>query len=145
MPKKTSRAARTMQNQREGERKKVGAARPLVATPSVLADSDNNNITTVELPGGIESEAVQEVPRRVAPAPAPVATTPVAQDAIRPATPVPSRTRGPLPNRRFAGPKQPAISREEEYAFVRSDLRTVFILTVLMIVALIVLTILIGR
>jgi hypothetical protein len=137
MPKKTSRAARTLQNQREVERKKVEAARPLIASSSALAATE---VAPVE-PDVSESEAVQEVPRRVTVTP-PV-PAPVAQDTIRPAAP--SRTRGPLPNRRFSGTRQPPISREDEFAFVRADLRTVLILTVLMIIALVVLTIVIGR
>jgi hypothetical protein len=41
--------------------------------------------------------------------------------------------------------KAPLISREEEYAYIRSDLMTVLVLTVLMVIVLVVLTFVIGR
>ncbi|MEI6046236.1 MAG: hypothetical protein WCS37_17955 [Chloroflexota bacterium] len=136
MPKKTSRAARTEQNQRavrDTDKKKVGAVSPLVNFPSALIENDiePTNIT------GNKTEVVAEIPRKVVPA------TPTPLDTIRPA--LTAKSRGPLANRRYGGNRQAVISREEEYNFVRSDLRTVFILTVVMIIALVVLTVIIGR
>lgn len=50
-------------------------------------------------------------------------------------------------NRRIAPntTRQPTISREEEYAFIRSDLLAVTLLTILMFILLIALTFIIGR
>ena len=154
MPKKTSRSARTLQAQRtnlSAERKT--AARPLV-------DVNNSRL-------GAEANASEELARldavfepKVAPVPAPAlngnavstatrpatATRPTAPassaNTIRPASP----SRRPVARRTTtAVNRAPAISREEEYAYIRSDLMTVLILTVLMIVALVVLTLVIGR
>ncbi|NWJ94802.1 MAG: hypothetical protein HXX20_03380 [Chloroflexi bacterium] len=132
MPKKTSRAARTEQNQRavrDTDKKKVGAVSPLVNFPSALIENDIEPTN--------KTEVVAEIPRKV------VAATPTPLDTIRPA--LTAKSRGPLANRRYGGNRQAVISREEEYNFVRSDLRTVFILTVVMIIALVVLTVIIGR
>lgn len=132
MPKKTSRAARTQQNQLNTGKKRQEAARPLVSSSSALVDNDS-------------STEVAPAPQRtgIYDAPAIAATTPQSQETTR--TVPAARPRGPLPTRRFVGTRQPAISREDEYNFVRSDLRTVLILTVLMIIALVVLTIILGR
>jgi len=148
MPKKTSRAARTLQAQRGIERK--SAARPLVDPENsrLVADSArldslpySNGTTLVEeaeveganeVPGGLEVKpAITSVSREI-----PAATS----STIRPAT------RRPYARRTTANVnRQPVLSREEEYSFIRSDLLTVFLLTVLMIIILVVLTILIGR
>jgi hypothetical protein len=130
MSKKTSRAARAVQNQRtvrDPDKKKIEGARPLVSSlsSSALIEGEIETFPSA----AHESEAIQEESSRITP--------------LTPASP--NRSRGPLPNRRFTGIRQPAISREEEYNFVRSDLRTVFILTVLMLIALVALTVIIGR
>ena len=142
MPKKTSRAARTLQAQRGVERK--SAARPLVDPENsrLLADSQplTNGTTLVE-----ETEAERGVaPADLANKPAvsslnleiPAAST----STIRPAS------RRPYARRTTASAnRQSTLSREEEYAYIRSDLLTVFLLTILMIIIIVVLTILIGR
>ena len=159
MPKKTSRSARALQAQRTsptGERRT--AARPLLDVNSsrlaAEADTDFEENTT-GLEAGLEP--------KTAPVPVPTMTTartvsgttatrPVSMprpstpsngsNVIRPANP----TRRPVARRSTTtGTRAPAISREEEYAFIRSDLMTVFALTVLMILVLVVLTFLIGR
>ncbi len=56
-----------------------------------------------------------------------------------------SASRRPVARRSTTVTRQPEISREEEYAYIRSDLLTVFLLTVLMIIVLIVLTFVLGR
>jgi hypothetical protein len=127
MPKKTSRAARTLQNQRDVDKKKLEAARPLVSSSSTLVDNEASAPAGDSLGGARIYDA---------PAPSPETNTSVLPPRPRSST---------LPNRRPVAARQPAISREDEYRFVRSDLRTVFILTVLMVIALIVLTIVIGR
>lgn len=132
MPKK-SRAARAQQNQRETEKKKVEAVRPLVSSSSALVDNEAGRVAPTS----------QDTVSRVGIYDAPVVAAPQPPEAPRSAPA--ARPRGPLPARRFASARQPLISREEEYLFVRSDLRTVLILTVLMIIALVVLTIVIGR
>ena len=142
MPKKTSRAARTLQAQRGVERK--SAARPLVDPEDsrLIAGSQplTNGTTLVE---------ETETERRVAPAD--LASKPAASNlnleipaastsTIRPAS------RRPYARRTTANPnRQPVLSREEEYSYIRSDLLTVFLLTVLMVIILVVLTVLIGR
>ncbi len=127
MSKKTSRATRVAQSQRstrDGEKKKVEAARPLISNSSVLT----------------ETEPVLIEPRRAS---APVIPAPLAPEE---SSALPPRARGPLPPRRpVAAVRQPVLSREEEFAFVRADLRTVLFLTVLMLIVLVVLTFLISR
>jgi len=131
MPKK-SRAARAQQNQRDIEKKKVEAVRPLVSSSSALVDNEAGRIAPTA-PDTVSRVGIYDAPVAAPQPPEASRSVPAA------------RPRGPLPARRFASARQPLISREEEYQFVRSDLRTVFILTVLMIIALVVLTIVIGR
>lgn len=164
MPKKTSRSARALEAQRSattgGERK--NAARPLVnlnttnlsvntgrvdLAPDPLETSD----TTATGHGIYEAPelATSVTEARITPAgqtggrsmPRESNSTVMARPVISPATgrrPIGRRTTNPV-NR------QPVLTRDEEYAYIRTDLLTVFILTVLMIVALIVLTFVLGR
>lgn len=150
MPKKTSRSARALQAQRTsltGERKT--AARPLI-------DVGNSRLAAEAQ----ETEELGQFDTALEPKTAPVpvmtasntlttATRPATEtrpasssNVIRPA----AASRRPIARRTTTTVNRaPAISREEEYAFIRSDLLTVAILTILMIVALVVLTIVIGR
>jgi len=140
MPKKTSRAARVSQSQRsvrEIDKRKIEGARPLVATASALADVENE-VPIIELPDS-HFEVVPDMGKVAAAMP----VTSGIPEVSRPV--VANRARGPLSTRRFASTRQPAISREQEYSFIRSDLLAVLILTVLMVVALVVLTVVIGR
>lgn len=170
MPKKTSRSARALQAQRSSltaERKT--AARPLVDLSSsrlaTEADTDTDaEIEDTDADTGLETnlgemDAVFEPKTAPVPVSAVTARTVSAtasrptgatrpapatngSNAIRPA----SASRRPVARRTTTVVNRaPAISREEEYAFIRTDLLTVFALTVLMIIALVVLTFVIGR
>lgn len=154
MPKKTSRSARALQAQRTslaGERKNT--ARPLL---------DVGNSRLVAEPTTGESETLDQMDKVFEAKPEPVsalnglstAARPVNQarsslpangsNTIRPANAASSRR--PIARRTTtAVNRAPAISREEEYAYIRSDLLTVLALTVLMVIALVVLTFIIGR
>jgi hypothetical protein len=160
MPKKTSRSARALQAQRTsltGERRT--AARPLVDVNNsrLVAEADTDSAID-ETASGFDAD----LEPKTAPVPVPAiptaravsattATRPVntpragsanGSNVIRPASP----GRRPVARRTTTTVSRgPAISREEEYAFIRSDLMTVFLLTVLMIIALVVLTFVIGR
>ena len=156
MPKKTSRPARALQAQRSatvgGVRKST--ARPLVdLDTSRLAASDvsDEEIDNSELGSLLPSKAIYETPSPVindtvsredtTAMMRDTNTTTTTTTTIRPATssrrPIGRRTTSPVQ-------KQPVLTREEEYAFIRSDLVTVFVLTVLMIVALVVLTVVLN-
>ncbi len=132
MPKKTSRAARSQQNQRfvrDVNQKKVESARPLVSSSSALAESESTMPEHI----ATKTEIRAEVPQLDLSTPAvPTITRPVTRSRIVPAS------------RRVVS-NTPTISRDQEYQFIRSDLRTVLILTVVMIIVLIVLTFVIGR
>ena len=82
----------------------------------------------------------------VTPIDAPVKPAPVAPVVSAP-RPVSATTSTVLPRRFLNAQPRPTqvISREEEYRYIRADLVTVFILAVLMVIALVVLTLLIGR
>lgn len=158
MPKKTSRSARALQAQRTsltGERKT--AARPLIDVGSSRLAAEAQDQDTEELG---QLDAVFEP--KTAPVPAMTSsntlTTATRQatgtTGTRPSSPASSSnvmrpasaSRRPMARRTAtAVNRAPAISREEEYAFIRSDLLTVALLTILMIIALVVLTIVIGR
>jgi hypothetical protein len=141
MPKKTSRAART-QAQRSGERR--SPARPLVDPENsrLAADSTrpgnnspSNGTALVEesaLEGSIQATSSAEIKPAVR---LPHETT------VRPAS---SRRTYSRRSTTIAS-RQATISREEEYAFIRSDLVTVFFLTILMLAVLIVLTFILGH
>jgi hypothetical protein len=159
MPKKTSRSARALQAQRTaltGERRT--AARPLI-------DVNNSRLAAeAEAATGLDEATtdLEMAPEpKTAPVPEPVltartvsATGARSQNETRPA-PAPNgsnvirpagSSRRPIARRTTTVVNRaPAISREEEYAFIRTDLLTVFALTVLMIAALVVLTFVIGR
>jgi hypothetical protein len=133
MPKKTSRAARSQQNQRfvrDVSQKKVESARPLVNSASAVAEGENS---ISELTATTTTDIRTEVPQLDL-------STPVVPTINRPVT----RSRV-VPASRRAASNTPAISRDQEYDFIRSDLRTVLILTVLMIIVLVILTFVIGR
>lgn len=154
MPKKTSRSARALQAQRTaltGERRT--AARPLIDV--------NNSRLAAEADLEESSADLDIAPEpKTAPVPEPAMTartvtvsgarslnetrpapTSNGSNVIRPAG-----SRRPIARRSTTVVNRaPAISREEEYAFIRSDLLTVFALTVLMIIALVILTFVIGR
>jgi hypothetical protein len=124
MPKKNSRAARTNQN----TTKRVSSARPLVATEE--KPEPGANVLTP-----IESEA-------------PISITPVVPAVTIAPRPIPSPTGKPIPRRFTNQPDKTAnqtLDRVDEYRFIKSDLRLVFILTVLIIIVLVVLTFIIGR
>ncbi len=134
MPKKTSRAARSVQTQRSTERKP--AARPLVnpensrlSAQAEQPNLSNNTITLVEeAEPELELADTKATPRIIAPEVPAVAN-------LR------SASRRPIARRTtLMANRQPVISREEEYAYIRSDLITVTALTLLMIVLLVVLT-----
>lgn len=156
MPKKTSRSARALQAQRTaltGERRT--AARPLIDV--------NNSRLVAEADADLEESSadldIAPEPKTVpVPEPAMTARTVTVSGArslneTRPAPTSngsnvirPAGSRRPIARRSTTVVNRaPAISREEEYAFIRSDLLTVFALTVLMIIALVVLTFVIGR
>ncbi len=147
MPKKTSRAARIQQNQqrpyRDTERKKFEAVRPLVITASSLADNRENLGS-----GPVISEG-EEVPVTSLPLTSPqviFSEGPTGNFVSPRPAPAPLTRTRPNPNFRRAAPARlPVLSREDEYSFVRSDLKTVFILTLIMLAALVVLTLIIGR
>ncbi len=155
MPKKTSRSARALQAQRTslpGERKNT--ARPLMDIGnSRLAAQAPASEELGQMDAVFEAmpepvSALNGNGNAVKTAPRPLSETrsslPVnGSNSIRPATPirrtVTARRASTVVNR------APAISREEEYAYIRTDLLTVLLLTILMVAALVVLTILIGR
>ena len=161
MPKKTSRSARALQPQRSatvgGERK--NAARPLIVpdVSRLASDTSSLEVDTSQLSSPADSElssaGIYDAPdmttdETVVPSVMPttreetrrpmsressssVATRPT---AINPASRRPYTRRTTAPVNR-----QATLSREEEYSFIRSDLVTVFALTVLMIILLVVL------
>ena len=159
MPKKTSRSARALQAQRNsltGERRT--AARPLldVSNSRLTAEADTGDEVNLADLDPVFEPKTAPVPVQAAPAARTVSATATARplSAPRPAASAPgsnvirpaSAGRRPVARRTAtAVNRAPAISREEEYAFIRIDLLTVFALTALMIIALIVLTFLIGR
>ena len=141
MPKKTSRAARVQQNSRLQEVKREMSARPMMPTNSTTK-SGGTAVASTPLRVDVSAHDLADAPARPTPAQVPEKLETVVAPAPRvtPATTV-------VP-RRFlnAQPKQNAAhSREEEYRFIKADLVTVLVLAILMIVALIVLTIIIGR
>jgi hypothetical protein len=152
MPKKTSRSARALQAQRTsltGERKNT--ARPLLdvnnsrLAAEATATAELGQLDAVYEPkpepvSALNGNAVSTATR---PAIETRSSSPASSlSTIRPA----SSTRRPIARRTStAVTRAPAISREEEYAYIRSDLLTVLILTILMVVALVVLTLIIGR
>ncbi len=154
MPKKTGRSARALQAQRTslpGERKNT--ARPLM-------DIGNSRLAA-QAPASEELGQMDAVFEAM---PEPVSALNGNGNAVTTATRPLSETRSSLPvngsnSIRPATPlrrtvarrastvvnRAPAISREEEYAYIRTDLLTVLLLTILMVAVLVVLTILIGR
>jgi hypothetical protein len=152
MPKKTSRSARALQAQRAsltGDRKNT--ARPLLDVGnSRLVAERPTRATLDQIDKEFETEP-EAVPARKETS---TATRPVNEtrsslpangsQVIRPANPSPAR-RSIARRTSTAVNKAPLISREEEYAYIRSDLMTVLILTVLMVIVLVVLTFVIGR
>ena len=159
MPKKTSRSARALQAQRTaltGERRT--AARPLIdvnnSRLAAEAGTDFDDATS-DLDVALEPKTAP-VPEPVMTARTVSATTARPLSEARPGQPPVSGS--PNVIRPAAGSRRPvarrsstvlnrapAISREEEYAYIRTDLLTVFALTVLMIAALVILTFVIGR
>ncbi|HEX2911271.1 MAG TPA: hypothetical protein VH186_10715 [Chloroflexia bacterium] len=142
MPKKTSRSVRAIQAQRSGavggERK--NAARPLVdLETSRLAGNRATNGTSladdVEYLPSNESESEAES----------MNSMPESRGTVTAPRPSSSARRPYSRRSTTAANRQPAISREEEYAFIRADLLTVFLLTALMIIILVVLTFVIGH
>jgi hypothetical protein len=152
MPKKTSRSARALQAQRAsltGDRKNT--ARPLLDVGnSRLVAERPTRATLDQIDKEFETEP-EAVPARKETS---TATRPVNEtrsslpangsQIIRPANPSPAR-RSIARRTSTAVTRAPAISREEEYAYIRSDLMTVLALTVLMVIILVVLTFVIGR
>jgi hypothetical protein len=152
MPKKTSRSARALQAQRAsltGDRKNT--ARPLLDVGnSRLVAERPTRATLDQIDKEFETEP-EAVPARKETS---TATRPVNEtrsslpangsQVIRPANPSPAR-RSIARRTSTAVNKAPLISREEEYAYIRSDLMTVLALTVLMVIILVVLTFVIGR
>jgi hypothetical protein len=152
MPKKTSRSARALQAQRTslpGERKNT--ARPLldVGNSRLVAES-NSGEELGQLDAVFESRqgqvnglngggiATATRPHNEARSNLPENGTSV----IRPA----SSSRRPIARRATTTQSRAqTISREEEYAYIRSDLVTVVILTILMLIVLVALTFIIGR
>jgi hypothetical protein len=107
-----------------------------------VADSQplTNGTTLVEEPETERSAAPASLASKPAASSLNVEIPSASNSTIRPAS------RRPYARRTTASAnRQPALSREEEYAYIRSDLLTVFLLTVLMVIILVVLTILIGR
>lgn len=152
MPKKTSRSARALQAQRTsltGERKNT--ARPLLdvsnsrlaAQATATEEPDQLDDVFEPKPEPVSTLNGNAVTTATRPAIETRSSSPASSpNTIRPA----SSTRRPIARRTAtAVTRAPAISREEEYAYIRSDLFTVLILTVLMVIVLVVLTILIGR
>ena len=149
MPKKTSRAARVQQSSRLQEVKREGSARPIVSTgaatnngrTAVAPQPFRMSISANDLTDRPETETLPAAPASVATARPEAPLNPTS----RPLSATPGTA---LPPRRFlnAQPRQnPAITREEEYRYIRADLVTVLVLAILMIVALIVLTFVLGR
>ena len=142
MAKKTSRAERVQQSNRTQDTKREISARPIVGS------NTNNGRTAVAsepLRMSISARDMADIPVATS-ADAPVKSAPVVPVVPAP-RPVSAANSTVLP-RRFlnAQPRQTqVISREEEYRYIRADLVTVFILAVLMVIALVVLTLLIGR
>lgn len=136
MSKKTGRSARAIQAQRNslaGERK--SAARPLVNLETSSLATERPAGTTVT-----DDEVAEEVVEET------TAVAPTVNLPPRPASPTTSRTRAYYARRTTApAARQHILSREEEYRFIRSDLISVTVLTILMLVILIVLTFIIGR
>jgi Tfp pilus assembly protein FimV len=152
MPKKTGRSARIYQAQRgasTGERK--SAARPLIdvqasnlAANSARVEVDNSDLSEET---AADAEVEYTAPTNgVKTRPASPAVSNRESAETGSTRPVGSSTRRPYGRRPTANTnRQPVLSREEEYAFIRSDLITVFLLTVLMIAILIILTFILGR
>jgi hypothetical protein len=158
MPKKTSRSARALQAQRTaltGERRT--AARPLIDLNTSRLAAEAEAATGLDEPA-TDLEMAPEPKTAPVPEPALTARTVSAtgarpQTETRPAPPSngsnvirPAGSRRPIARRSTTVVNRaPAISREEEYAFIRTDLLTVFGLTILMLIVLVVLTFVIGR
>ncbi len=148
MAKKTSRAERVQQNNRTQDTKREISARPIVGSNVITGANMGSGRTAVAsepFKMSISANDMADVSVST-PVEAPVKPAPVA-----PVVPAPrpvSATNNTVLPRRFlnAQPRQTqVISREEEYRYIRADLVTVFILAVLMVIALVVLTLLIGR
>lgn len=145
MSKKTNRSVRALQAQRSstmgGERKNT--ARPLVdlEKSSLAVDTSELAVNTEEL----ESQAVTPAKERAATARPGVYEAPSSGTTATVIRPASSGPRRPYARRTTAVNRQPAISRQEEYEFIRSDLMAVFLLTVFLFIVLIVLTFVIGR
>jgi hypothetical protein len=152
MPKKTSRSARALQAQRAsltGDRKNT--ARPLLDVGnSRLVAERPTRAALDQLDKEFEAEPeVAPARKEFSTATRPVNDTRSSLPAngsqtIRPASSSPTR-RSIARRSSTAVNKAPLISREEEYAYIRSDLLTVLALTVLMVIVLVVLTFVIGR
>ncbi len=143
MPKKTSRAARTLQTQRggvaSGERK--SAARPLIDIENSRLVAENLGTSATNGTALADESPVTSVDV----APVRVTTSPdLSQNMTSAVRPNSARR---VYSRRTATTvtRQPALSREEEYAYIRTDLLTVLLLTILMVAALVVLTIILSR
>ncbi len=161
MPKKTSRSARALEAQRSattgGERKNV--AQPLVdlTTSNLSLNSSSLDVTAGPLQNATTNgHGIYDAPQLDAPLKetepklvreAGTRTTANSTLLSRPSSgTIAPASRRPI-GRRTTSPvnRQPVLTRDEEYAYIRTDLLTVFILTVVMIVALLVLTLIIGR
>jgi hypothetical protein len=152
MPKKTSRSARALQAQRAsltGDRKNT--ARPLLDVGNSRLVAERPTRAALDQMDKVFEAEPEAVPARKETS---TATRPVNEtrsslpangsQVIRPANPSPAR-RSIARRTSTAVNKAPLISREEEYAYIRSDLMTVLALTVLMVIILVVLTFVIGR
>ena len=151
MAKKTSRAARVQQNTRQQDVKRELSARPIVGStdttgtrvavaPEPLKMSISaNDLVDAPTPGNSDKVEAASKPSYTGSTGTKPAST---IGAARPSA------AGTVLPRRFlnAQPRQdPAISREEEYRFIRADLVTVFVLAILMIITLVILTLVLGR
>jgi hypothetical protein len=135
MAKKPSRAARVEQSGRLQEAKRDASARPIVANSGrVAAQPVKTGLAASDLAASAEAEV--EPSNTSNENPSERTSNTVQRTAT---TQVPRRFLNAQPT------KAPALSREEEYRYIRADLVTVLVLAVLMVIALVVLTIVIGR
>ena len=133
MAKKSGRAARVEQGGRLQEAKREASARPIVANSGrVAAQPVKTGLAASELAANDEAEPSNTSDER----PNERTSNNVQRTTT---TQVPRRFLNAQPT------KAPVLSREEEYRYIRADLVTVLILAVLMVVALVVLTIVLGR
>jgi hypothetical protein len=127
MAKKAGRSARALQ----AEAQRLGVSGK--ASPGPLVNLEKTTLTNTDVQDMVR-------PARKAPVDETVYVEPTATAAANGTVNLPRRTSYARRSSTIQPAKNVGLSREEEYAFIRSDLIAVALLTILIIVALIVLT-----